>query len=141
MPEDEVGRGGEERGREGRRGEGRGGRGGCKVYDEGAFHSVQVVDMVLEPDWINTVSYTPLLRFSVLAPLLSEYFPDGVGISPSTVRHVPRGSVPTEPPKGEPHPSQEGGGAKTEEGVVDKKLNGRKIVKVDCIRCMQLCLG
>lgn len=28
-----------------------------------------------------------MLRYSLLAPLLSEYFPDGVGISPSTVRH------------------------------------------------------
>ena len=81
--------------------------------------------MVQEPDWINTVSYTPLLRYSVLAPLLSEYFPDGVGISPSTVRHVPRGSVPVETPKGDPHPPQEGGGAKTEARAVEK-TNGRK---------------
>ena len=43
--------------------------------------------MVKRDDWINTVSYTPMLRFSQLAPLLSEYFPDGVGISPATVRH------------------------------------------------------
>lgn len=43
--------------------------------------------MVKLGDWINSVSYTPLLRYSLLAPLLSEYFPDGVGISPSTVRH------------------------------------------------------
>lgn len=44
--------------------------------------------MVMEPDWINTVSYTPLLRYSVLAPFLSEYIPDGVGISPTTVQHA-----------------------------------------------------
>lgn len=34
------------------------------------------------------MSYTPLLRYSVLAPLLSEYVPEGVGISPTTVAHV-----------------------------------------------------
>ena len=53
------------------------------------FHSLgsKVVAMVKMDDWINTVSYTPMLRFSSLAPLLSEYFPDGVGISPATVRH------------------------------------------------------
>ena len=43
--------------------------------------------MVKKEEWINTVSYTPMLRFSLLAPLLSEYFPDGVGISPATIRH------------------------------------------------------
>lgn len=44
--------------------------------------------MVKMTDWISSVSYTPMLRFSLLAPLLSEYFPDGVGISPATVRHT-----------------------------------------------------
>lgn len=34
-----------------------------------------------------------MLRYSILAPLLSEYFPDGVGISPTTVRHVSRNTV------------------------------------------------
>ncbi len=34
------------------------------------------------------MSYTPLLRYSILAPLLSEYVPEGVGISPTTVAHV-----------------------------------------------------
>lgn len=48
----------------------------------------QVVSMVRDPQWINTVSYTPLLRYSILAPLLSEYVPEGVGISPTTVHHV-----------------------------------------------------
>ena len=43
--------------------------------------------MVKKEEWINSVSYTPMLRFSSLAPLLSEYFPDGVGISPATIRH------------------------------------------------------
>ena len=38
-----------------------------------------------QPEWINTVQYIPLLRYSVLATLLSEYVPDGVGISPSTL--------------------------------------------------------
>ena len=44
--------------------------------------------MVTDPQWINTVSYTPLLRYTILAPLLSEYVPEGVGISPTTVHHV-----------------------------------------------------
>jgi hypothetical protein len=47
----------------------------------------KVVAMVKKEEWINSVSYTPMLRFSLLAPLLSEYFPDGVGISPATIRH------------------------------------------------------
>jgi len=45
------------------------------------------VTLVQQPEWINTVSYIPLLRYSVLASLLSEYVPDGVGISPTTL-HV-----------------------------------------------------
>ena len=49
--------------------------------------SAQVVSMVKLVEWINSVSYTPMLRYSLLAPLLSEYFPDGVGISPTTIRH------------------------------------------------------
>ena len=48
----------------------------------------QVVSMVMNPEWINTVSYTPLLRHTLLTPLLSEYVPDGVGISPTTVHHM-----------------------------------------------------
>lgn len=44
--------------------------------------------MVNNQEWISTVSYTPLLRHTVLAPLLSEYVPDGVGISPTTVQHA-----------------------------------------------------
>ena len=48
----------------------------------------QVVSMVMNPEWINTVSYTPLLRHTLLTPLLSEYVPDGVGISPTTVQHM-----------------------------------------------------
>ena len=51
------------------------------------FVGTKVVAMVRSEEWINTVSYTPLLRYSLLAPLLSEYFPDGVGLSPATVRH------------------------------------------------------
>ena len=31
-----------------------------------------------------------MLRFSQLAPLLSEYFPDGVSISPTTIQHTER---------------------------------------------------
>ncbi len=54
------------------------------------LHPHQVVTIVNDPEWINSVSYTPMLRYSILAPFLSEYFPDGVGISPTTVRHVPR---------------------------------------------------
>lgn len=44
--------------------------------------------MVKDPQWINTVNYTPLLRYTILAPMLSEYVPEGVGISPTTVHHV-----------------------------------------------------
>ena len=46
--------------------------------------------MVSMPEWISVVSYTPMLRFSQLAPLLTEYFPDGVSISPTTVQHTER---------------------------------------------------
>ena len=49
--------------------------------------------MVMQPDWINTVSYIPLLRYSVLAPFLSEYIPDGVGISPTTLQHQVGGTT------------------------------------------------
>ncbi len=42
--------------------------------------------LVNQLDWINTVSYAPLLRFSILASLLLEYVPSGVGISPTTVQ-------------------------------------------------------
>lgn len=45
------------------------------------------MSLVTQPEWINTVGYIPLLRYSVLASLLSEYVPDGVGISPTTL-HV-----------------------------------------------------
>lgn len=42
--------------------------------------------MACDPLWIHTMSYTPLLRYcDELASLLSEYFPEGVGISPTTV--------------------------------------------------------
>ena len=37
------------------------------------------------PYWITTLGYSPLLRFSTLAPLVTEYFPEGVGVSPTTV--------------------------------------------------------
>ena len=53
-------------------------------------HAHKVVSMVKNPEWINTVSYIPLLRYSILSPLLSEYVPDGVGISPTTIHHVYR---------------------------------------------------
>lgn len=43
------------------------------------------MSLVQQPEWINTVTYVPLLRYSVLASLLSEYVPDGVGISPTTL--------------------------------------------------------
>ena len=70
--------------------------------------------MVMEPDWINTVSYTPLLRYSVLAPFLSEYIPDGVGISPTTVQHASWGG------------STAGESGTTEEPA-DKKPDGESI--------------
>ena len=54
---------------------------------------LQVVRMAKEMEWISTVSYIPMLRYSILSPLLSEYFPDGVGISPTTVKHVSRSLV------------------------------------------------
>lgn len=44
--------------------------------------------MVTDSEWMSTVSYTPLLRYSILAPLLREYIPDGVGISPTTIQHT-----------------------------------------------------
>ena len=53
-----------------------------------SFSLWQVISMVMNPEWINTVSYTPLLRHTMLTPLLSEYVPDGVGISPTTVHHM-----------------------------------------------------
>ncbi len=43
------------------------------------------MSLVQQPEWINTLGYSPLLRYSVLASLLSEYVPDGVGISPTTL--------------------------------------------------------
>ena len=47
---------------------------------------LQVAVMARDPLWIYTLSYTPLLRYcDELASLLSEYFPEGVGISPTTV--------------------------------------------------------
>ena len=45
----------------------------------------QIVSLVQQSEWINTIGYSPLLRYSVLASLLSEYVPDGVGISPTTL--------------------------------------------------------
>ena len=42
--------------------------------------------MAADPLWIHTLSYTPLLRYcDEVSSLLVEYFPDGVGISPTTV--------------------------------------------------------
>ena len=42
--------------------------------------------MAMDPLWIHSLSYTPLLRYcDPLATLLVEYYPDGVGISPTTV--------------------------------------------------------
>ena len=46
------------------------------------------MSLVRQPEWINTVGYIPLLRYSVLASLLSEYVPDGVGVSPTTLHVV-----------------------------------------------------
>lgn len=45
--------------------------------------------LVQQSEWINTIGYSPLLRYSVLASLLSEYVPDGVGISPTTLHKSP----------------------------------------------------
>lgn len=57
------------------------------VYILSCVCAAQIVSLVQQPKWIDTVGYIPLLRYSVLASLLSEYVPDGVGISPSTL-HV-----------------------------------------------------
>lgn len=45
-----------------------------------------IVSLVQQAEWVNTLGYSPLLRYSVLASLLSEYMPEGVGISPTTLR-------------------------------------------------------
>ena len=34
---------------------------------------------------MNTLGYTPLLRHTLLTPLVKEYYPEGVGVSPTTV--------------------------------------------------------
>lgn len=44
------------------------------------------MSLVQQTEWVNTLGYSPLLRYSVLASLLSEYMPEGVGISPTTLR-------------------------------------------------------
>ena len=85
--------------------------------------------MVKTEEWINTVSYTPLLRFSFLAPLLSEYFPDGVGISPATIRHS--GSIRKRVGRGgkkdtaqQPADKKEGSAAEaTKEGTAGERLS------------------
>ena len=42
--------------------------------------------MAMDPLWVHSISYSPLLRYcDPLASLLVEYYPDGVGISPTTV--------------------------------------------------------
>ncbi|XP_019850257.1 PREDICTED: lysine-specific histone demethylase 1B-like [Amphimedon queenslandica] len=42
--------------------------------------------MAMDPLWVHSISYSPLLRYcEPLASLLVEYYPDGVGISPTTV--------------------------------------------------------
>ena len=46
---------------------------------------MQHVTHVSSPYWITSLGYSPLLRFSTLAPLVTEYFPEGVGVSPTTV--------------------------------------------------------
>lgn len=43
------------------------------------------VTHVSSPYWITSLGYSPLLRFTTLAPLVTEYFPEGVGVSPTTV--------------------------------------------------------
>lgn len=47
----------------------------------------ELVALSKDPEWSSTISYTPLLRHSPLTSLLREYFPDGVGISPSVATH------------------------------------------------------
>ena len=46
---------------------------------------LQHVTHVSSPYWITSLGYSPLLRFTTLAPLVTEYFPEGVGVSPTTV--------------------------------------------------------
>ena len=42
--------------------------------------------MAMDPLWVHSISYSPLLRYcDPLSSLLVEYYPDGVGISPTTV--------------------------------------------------------
>ena len=46
--------------------------------------------VVSSPYWITTLGHTPLLRYTLVTPLVKEYFPEGVGVSPSTLRHIYR---------------------------------------------------
>lgn len=61
---------------------------------------------------MNTVGYTPLLRYSVLASLLSEYVPDGVGISPTTLPVAKMSSQQSQPTQ-QVSVKQENGDTKT----------------------------
>ncbi len=46
---------------------------------------LQLIDIAKDPLWVHSISYIPLLRYNEgLSSLLSEYFPEGVGISPLT---------------------------------------------------------
>eukprot|EP00731_Ephydatia_muelleri_P010985 Em0005g1571a len=47
----------------------------------------ELVALSKDREWASTITYTPLLRHSPLTALLREYFPDGVGISPSITTH------------------------------------------------------
>ncbi len=90
---------------------------------------LQIVLLVGNPEWINTVGYTPLLRYSVLASLLSEYVPDGVGISPTTIAsHV------TKQPH-LPQPKLEYADNNTSEGIKSAHnggLLGGQLIMVGC---------
>ena len=54
-------------------------------YQQLLYVVLQHVTHVSSPYWITSLGYSPLLRFSTLAPLVAEYFPEGVGVSPTTV--------------------------------------------------------
>ncbi|XP_077989973.1 lysine-specific histone demethylase 2-like [Glandiceps talaboti] len=47
----------------------------------------KIVQQVLNhPDWLSTLVYLPLVKKSPAAPFLSNYYPDGVGMSPSCLK-------------------------------------------------------
>lgn len=69
------------------------------------------MSLVQQPEWLHTVGYTPLLRYSVLSSLLSEYVPDGVGISPTTL-HITKNQTQSLPVQLPEMPKTESGDSK-----------------------------